>query len=1025
MEPIRTAFFDFANFKGTKEVHTPPQSNISRLGHETLSAQASSTSQTSTQPDPRIEEDLSRLKNLKKQLELALDGTFNKEELLVQIGECFQQLHWNQDSSDFIRNKHGYRNRSEKGANKLNTKGAKIDFERLAHLKDLVKETTLYNSQDDLLRISCLNLLARVNFILDGVSPFEEEIGFLWNLSAYYHDCRCVEKLLKLLGNIQIFDPSHLQDRSKRYALAYLFCQWGETAKELSDFIKPETDVNCAEKNVLRFMFGKAGKYRQIIKNKPFIVTDLKNPMLAQMLLALKNKSDLLKQLLQSLQEDLKACAPSDYGSFSASFLLRSNISVKEITLNISLGTTNWSKRFLALEKELEQLLESKKKREEELLALKSAVPKENSEAVKYLSNKKFKELNGLLEALAKNLDLTQITFENTKGKASGMLKQVTQLFHSANQAAFAQHLGVLVEDFSSYNLDHLSKLIKNFFTEYTPHSNENALLEKIKALNEQIIEKGKEKQRISQLLSERGEPIPSSQQKKKVKSQKVLQIDLFLKNINDELNFIESLTDQKMHILAKYMSLGFVGQFCRDIVKSQQANPLIGKYINVLLERCIQSTIHIRNKEIMHGSLEPDFAKVTEILRETILPAKLDFQALKRANSQETETMIALANAFIRLGFYQDAIDLLDKYSTMIASGAVSIAINPQSLLQNLPTELQSLTPMLQWGLEVLPQSSVLEIQQNAFRYNEQLILKVLKLDCLIHLQNFKQGLTSADAVIAHIREIKSMSFILPEPISDELNAIVLYCMLQKTYFLLNLNQPDASLLALKGLEALFIASPSWKEKFTPLLVRIYTDLAFHSYATPAIAQSYLERIKKLIDSCDDQLLINFNILFRKYELVKNKDQLQQAVADLTAFFNTNEALFKEKLGVGYLNYKMESGLAALNAAGSPIEKRRILSQLDEISGTVTDLVIKNKYFISKLLSLTSDRSAFTKCMTEFLRLNQNHFREDKFIINMLKLIKVFPKQIAQDSAQFMLKNCKELTENQKKELTGLLSNR
>ena len=97
----------------------------------------------------------------------------------------------------------------------------------------------------------------------------------------------------------------NLSDKEDRYALGYFFVQIGETAKEISDFIKPEMEKNKDEDNLTRFLFGKLSGFRNVVKDDPAVVHSTKNNQLLQMQLILGEGQKPLIDFLQSIRKQL------------------------------------------------------------------------------------------------------------------------------------------------------------------------------------------------------------------------------------------------------------------------------------------------------------------------------------------------------------------------------------------------------------------------------------------------------------------------------------------------------------------------------------------------------------------------------------------------------------------------------------------------------------------------------------------------------------------------------------------------
>jgi hypothetical protein len=179
-------------------------------------------------------------------------------EKLKCIGQLFYDISWDENNANCIRNKHGYRNRSKNKQNKKNDRGAKIDFETLAQLKDLAtdqKWKQLLIIKPDLTKKSLTTLQQKLVFvfkefgsveglpILDVSSEqYDNDLGFLRVATAYYNDHIRIDRLLGLLDDFgNKYVALDWSDKISKYQLAYLFAQIGETAKEISEFINSKS----------------------------------------------------------------------------------------------------------------------------------------------------------------------------------------------------------------------------------------------------------------------------------------------------------------------------------------------------------------------------------------------------------------------------------------------------------------------------------------------------------------------------------------------------------------------------------------------------------------------------------------------------------------------------------------------------------------------------------------------------------------------------------------------------------------
>lgn len=250
---------------------------------------------------------------------------------LKLIGKTISSVFREDENESIIRNEHGYRNPFD--SNKRNTSGADLDFVSLARLENLVDDEeckTLLIAQPKLVTQSLNILSQKIDFILyknynsltelqksliqkdikllfQSQKVEESDLGFLRTIMCYYHDLNCIDKLLSNLNDMDTswYASLNLSDKEDRYALGYFFVQIGETAKEISDFIKPEMEKNKDEDNLTRFLFGKLSGFRNVVKDDPAVVHSTKNNQLLQMQLILGEGQKPLIDFLQSIRKQL------------------------------------------------------------------------------------------------------------------------------------------------------------------------------------------------------------------------------------------------------------------------------------------------------------------------------------------------------------------------------------------------------------------------------------------------------------------------------------------------------------------------------------------------------------------------------------------------------------------------------------------------------------------------------------------------------------------------------------------------
>ena len=112
--------------------------------------------------------------SLKKVLDLIKDfAEYNLMDTCSFIGNLMKNISWKEDNPEYIRNKHGFRSRWIKKPNKLNSDGARINFEMLSHLKHL-------NIQDDWIQ----------NFVKENFDFIKSYCNFLsTTLNLYFISC--------------------------------------------------------------------------------------------------------------------------------------------------------------------------------------------------------------------------------------------------------------------------------------------------------------------------------------------------------------------------------------------------------------------------------------------------------------------------------------------------------------------------------------------------------------------------------------------------------------------------------------------------------------------------------------------------------------------------------------------------------------------------------------------------------------------------------------------------------------------
>jgi len=606
----------------------------------------------------KLEEDLTKLIEANSLIDQSIsaleDPSFDTTAFLgylEQIGQLIHDISWKEDNHNCIRNKHGYRNRHKDEGNNKNKKGAKLDFETLGHLKDLaVDEDFQYLLTTDLEKTkSSLQVLqTKVNFIISKEhshlsqeqqsqitytkeDSHDKDVGFLRQASAYYHDTRCINKLLSLIEDT---NPSNayayldLSNKVDKYWLGYFFVQIGETAKELSEFIKPELDSKDAENNIIRFLFGKLGHYRQKIKGSPQIIYDEKDNKLLEVQKKFEEAKHELKVLLQEIQKLLVGkfndITQIDYNKIS--WELQDDVTpefIKNLTNKLSLNDVLKRKSRIkeekseALQHEIDELKRMKEEFEKQKEALKNtdtfSISSEAMQASKedFTKNKNTIPLINILEKYLKLhsetntqsvKDLIDIlakesqtkTSSDKLGKEQYDLLTLTKGLHTK----FTAIAKLVTEEIEQLSVSNFLELLKDFninpkaakANSDNTKSKEQSLNSKIARTEKQIHKKEEEKTKLDR-------EIASKAHEKAIKTLKKITHEM------QNLTEIEESGDSEKISYSRKMSIGFLGQYLKEIFQGEYSaytDEILKQ--DFLFNESMASAINTRHKYSMHG---------------------------------------------------------------------------------------------------------------------------------------------------------------------------------------------------------------------------------------------------------------------------------------------------------------------------------------------------------------------------------------------------------------------------------------
>jgi len=667
--------------------------------------------------EENYKKDIHALFNLRAIIEVTLkslttnqvNSTFFKN--LKQIGQLLHDITWNENDLDCIRNKHGYRNRHKEKGNNINQLGVKLDFETLAHLKDLKEQTIsdLLKNNLELVKHSLYILQEKVSFILYAEkSHLTEEqslivnehktesefhnvdIGFLRKVSAYYHDIKCINNLIDFIKKIErdpIYLSLNLSDKIDRYWIGYLFVLIGETAKEISDYIRIEKS-KVAEENIIRFLFGKLGHHRQKIKGNPAITYLSKESTLSEIKDQLEKAKPELEKFLYIIKNTLEEYAEKINDYETISFVLEQHDEfiknlAKKINLNpLVKGKSHTTKqRIEGLENDIKELnaakekfesdkkgLEGKKETLKNLQTTKNIISKgsplgkniQNLEKLlqKYLqlypddsnktitndtkNDKKLKQVQTKKNCIKKQLEeleksepkSLQIDILKEEIKVKDLKIQKIKLQICLAKILNNKEIQLYLLNYISNTLSKLLEIISLKKDELIEEVDSAEIEAEIKSLSEKINLK------IIQIRDKEKELTNLKEQVKTKLPGKLLTILQKTERELENLKRIQENSDNPKSVYAKKMCLGFLGQYLKELSQS----PDFQRYsqVDILLLESINTSISTRHKT-MHGVLEDTEDLIAKTTESHLLPWQKSYEALKiiMLNDQNCQALI------------------------------------------------------------------------------------------------------------------------------------------------------------------------------------------------------------------------------------------------------------------------------------------------------------------------------------------------------------------------------------------------
>ncbi len=581
------------------------------------------------------------------------------------MGKLFHDISWKEDDLDCVRNTHGYRNKHKKKGNRVNKEGAKLDFESLSYLKDLANDEHFQKMlliPTKLVKGSLAGLLNQINIILgsqygnhhQGNDSFVEK-SYLVKLTSYYHDLNCINKLLQLIDIMdqEVYRELNLTDAIDRYWLGYFFVQFGETSKEISDFIKPETDLKDAENNVIRFLFGKLKSYRNKIKSNPNIIYEKDSKKLSEIKLIFEENINILRKFLTKirciLEEEFDSYDKINGYQNIAGYILKAteevNLDLGNLTekLNLNIIIPKQKSGVKGKLQDTESLLQAKQKKLQNTIALLKEVETETSpeaqvqdynQLEEFISNNKnaqtFQKILGNNKQVLGNIRNKKVSDINDiivlqEDKKNEIAKLSTELKNKEKSSAESKILeekrGFLKQELAALgcfakikeNLTETSSDITffNMLQKTIVENSEKFRKAKIESYKSKIIELEREIKKLGKSRDDIKEDINKYHQQRPSK---------ILKKAIDELEqlkeFIQCNNPDKSEYIIK-MCVGFLGGYFKDIFQSKYKSQ-IDEMINqdFLFQEAASNTTATRHKA-MHESLSKFLT--AERLKDTI----------------------------------------------------------------------------------------------------------------------------------------------------------------------------------------------------------------------------------------------------------------------------------------------------------------------------------------------------------------------------------------------------------------------
>jgi hypothetical protein len=380
-----------------------------------------------------------------------------------------------------------------------------------------------------------------------------------------------------------------------------------------------------------------------------------------------------------------------------------------------------------------------------------------------------------------------------------------------------------------------------------------------------------------------------------------------------------------------------------------------------------------------MHNSTGGGHEEIKKTSAELLTPSIKDFEALITVTNfdENSQDLIELSTAFARLGKYDQALTIIQECHKNITKGERLITTDLNAINYD---EFTSLTEEEKYALELhrlvtklCPPEILLEVSKKAYEGLDTMILLSHELDCQISKQDFLASLQTADKLIDianRTRKLISQNLI-PQLTTGRsyIASRYLYGKIQKAAILNRLDREREAHSILKSLKIEADNGEFDTKQHANGLIRMYGDLILYE---PEKSEEYLAKMESLLKHCEDNPMVRFNYLIRKFDYVTfNKgdgNEAERICKDLNELFETNKGQIRDRYSDLAYDYEMKLRLYELDIVycdkniitvgledivkGHDLTMQKIdniLQKMEELAPKVQDKHLRDSYLEKK----------------------------------------------------------------------------